>query len=413
MVKDVHEQLKKLIHTHDERGRPFAFAGRKKLINEIKAAAEANRDAPIPGQTFVISGAPGAGKTALLRQLLEEWQSDASIMWAKVPGDKKVSATWLKLAEQLTGSASDDIRVTTHKEVSLQGGVAAGVTGTARRTEATTLPPLGIDSCAEIKELANGRFKQPVIVCIDEIQDIQKETKAAEFVRELHTQFDAPVLLVCAGLSNSEGRLRDIGLSQRLSRRHVVHLGLLRASEALEVAQESLKVIAKTAGVSENGLVDMLAEDIATASGNWPRHLTCYLHGVCEALDKQDRPSLSTLNRASALAYGDQLREEYYEDRFDACLLPASVLATLYEKVGAGGLKRKECINLLDEQVKTSRDVEFRESFSSGGEAFEQALRSGVLTLRGFDECEIPIPSLETFIREREREERTRTADSE
>lgn len=181
---------------------------------------------------------------------------------------------------------------TTHEAVSVGGGIAVGVTGTASRTEATTLPPLDIDSCAEIKELANGRFKGPVIVCIDEIQDIQKNTRAAEFVRELHTQFDAPVLLVCAGLSNSERRLRDVGLSQRLSRRHVVQLGLLQPEEALEAAQESLKVIAKTAGVSANELVDMFAKDIAVASDNWPRHLTCYLHGVCEALDKQDRPSL-------------------------------------------------------------------------------------------------------------------------
>lgn len=411
MVKDVHDELKKLIHTHDERGRPFAFAGREALINEIQTAAEANRDAPIPGQTFVISGAPGAGKTALLRQILEEWHADASIMWAKVPGDKKVSSTWQKLTEQLTGIAQDDMRATTHEQVKVGGGIKAGVAGTASRTEATTLPPVDIDSCAEIKELANGPFKGPVIVCIDEIQDIQKDTKAAEFVRELHTQFDAPVLLVCAGLANSERRLRDVGLSQRLSRRHVIQLGLLEPKETLQAAKESLKVIAKTAGVSEDGLVDMFAQDIAIASDNWPRHLTCYLHGVCEALDKQVRPSLRALDRANALAYGDQLREEYYKDRLDASLLPATVLTSLYSKVGDGGLRRKECINLLDELLKSSEDVEFRESFASGGEAFEQTLRSGVLTLRGFDDCEIPIPSLATFMLERAKEERTRNSE--
>ena len=47
----------------------------------------------------------------------------------------------------------------------------------------------------------------PVVVCIDEIQNIEQDSPANALVRHLHTQDVAPVLLVCAGLANALERL--------------------------------------------------------------------------------------------------------------------------------------------------------------------------------------------------------------
>lgn len=401
----VHEQLQALIDDHSEREDPIAFVGRDSIIRDVlRIANRMSVDRPKKGQTFVISGAPGAGKTALLAELSTQWRPHASIVSAEVPGESKVRWMWGRLAEQLTGTPTNNLRGEIHEETTVNAGMSAIVQGTISRKEGMTVPPLVIDSCAQIRELADGEFQGPVIVCIDEIQNIRSDTSAARLVRELHTQSDAPVLLVCAGLGNSEQRLDDIGVS-RSTRIHNILLGGLQPAETLVGAREALKVIAATAQIDPDRLVERFAEKIAKASDNWPKHLTCYLHGVCRALVEQQRPSPEGLNPEKTLEFGHQLRQEYYQERFDASLAPAQALSAIYERIGDQGLTRKECINLLDRHLRSTDDVEFKESFASGREAFEQVLRAGVLTLHGRNRCEIPIPTLESFVNDLMRRE--------
>ena len=64
------------------------------------------------------------------------------------------------------------------------------------------------------------------------------DSPAAALIEDLHAQAAAPVLLICAGLSNSEKRLEQAGLS-RID--HVVTLDCLSYEEAIECVETSLR----------------------------------------------------------------------------------------------------------------------------------------------------------------------------
>lgn len=71
-MSEIRNQLTKPVRVHGEREKPLAFAGRQDIIRSVLEATEVMLDGPIRGQTFVISGAPGAGKTALLSKISEQ-----------------------------------------------------------------------------------------------------------------------------------------------------------------------------------------------------------------------------------------------------------------------------------------------------------------------------------------------------
>ena len=268
-----------------------------------------------------------------------------------------------------------------------------------------------LSSCEGNQKLSGQEEVDPTIVCVDEIQDIKKDSRLAEFIRDLHTQECLPILLVCAGLSNSQIVLDEVAIS-RPNSRHVRAIGRLTAEETLEVTEKSIEVIANRAKLAVKPLIERYAKDISGASDQWPRHLTCYLHGLCEALIAHTGPSLSTLTIQDVLAYGNNLRKRYYQSRLQASKLPVEDIVRLYERVDMG-IRRKQCINFLQEALEASDDSEFKSEFQAGGEVFEQALRSGILTCDELDQCEIPIPSMRTFMVERAQEEREEQAPAE
>lgn len=402
-MTSVHRKLENLLLDHGERGEPIAFAGRERIIRAITHTVERIAVRPLEGETFVISGAPGAGKTSLVRELARRLDVPC-IHLREVPDEGEIQYLWSELATKLTGLATEEMRGIQHRARYGEGGISALVKAEGSFSEGVTLPPPSISSCTQIRALTDRPFKTPVVVCIDEIQNIGKDSPANTLVRHLHTQDTAPVLLVCAGLANTRERLRDIGIS-RLSDRNICALGALTTEETMTAAKQSLHVI-ETIGVSARSrthCLDPLAEQIVAAADNWPRHLTCYLHGVCEELLEQAQPSFDQLDQKKVIDRGSHLRHAYYQDRLVASKLPACLLARLYDRVRSAPLSRDACADVLESAIR-EYDQEgaaaLKRRFASGDEAVEQVLRSGTLTLDKENNCEVPIPSMATFIRE-------------
>ena len=399
-MQSPHDALKKLLREHGEREKPIAFAGRDALINEILAVAKDMSNGPLKGETFVISGAPGCGKTALLAEISDR-SSLPCILCAEVPGDGKTDLIWGQLTEHLTGMPLEQQRSESHESYKSEGGLNIGTKVSVGQTRGKTARPLNIDSCAAITTLAKNGCKTPVIVCIDEVQNIQSNTRAAMLVRELHTQSDAPVLLVCTGLSNSKHRLDEAGIS-RNTLKHEVGLGGLEKSESEKAIENSLEKIAEIAKVDPDKLIYLLKENIAEACDNWPRHITCYLHGVCEALLERDPPSLVDFDLANALDRGHGFRDQYYQDRLNASKVPARILHNLYQLMSKSNLSEYECADFLYGEVERSDSRSLKERFPRTEVVFQQALRAGVITLNDLGECEVPpIPSLVRYVNEK------------
>ena len=122
--------------------------------------------------------------------------------------------------QKVTGINEDEIRASSHEAQTIGGGIDVVVKGELNATRGTSLPPANIYSCEGIRKLSEQEEVDPTIVCVDEIQDIKKDSRLAEFIRDLHTQECLPILLVCAGLSNSQIVLDEVAIS-RPNSRHV------------------------------------------------------------------------------------------------------------------------------------------------------------------------------------------------
>ncbi len=212
-------------------------------------------------------------------------------------------------------------------------------------------------------------------------------------------------MLVCAGLANTHDCLYEAGIT-RYEHRHVISLGRLSHQATLQAATQSLRVIVGTGIEGHDKTLYSLAERIAEASDHWPRHLTCYLHGVCEMLITQRAPSLAKVDIEKTLEKGHQLRQDYYQQRLQRSGLPASIVSAFYERVDKEPISRKAAASILKRAMddNTSEEAEeLRNDFPQGRDAFNQALQAGIVTINDKDVCEIPIPSMRDFVIETDR----------
>ena len=124
-MSDPHAALKILLLEHGEREEPIVFAGRGDILNSIEGTMETTSARPLRGQTFVISGAPGAGKTALLHKLSRQHQG-LCIHFDEVPTDNQIKEAWYRLAAHFTGKSIDSFRTNRHEEHRGGSGTKSG-----------------------------------------------------------------------------------------------------------------------------------------------------------------------------------------------------------------------------------------------------------------------------------------------
>jgi len=412
MHQSTHQKIEALLLDHGERDEPIAFAGRENIPSSIQRVVGRLAVKPRRGQTFVIEGAPGAGKTSLISELANRLRGDIPcIVRRNVPDENGVEALWNELAATLTAMPLDKIRAIQHKRRFGEGGLNAIVKAQVGYEEGKTMAPMSLSSCDQIRGLTEAPFKTAVVVCIDEIQNIQSMSGASGFVQDLHTQDVAPVLLICSGLSNSTERLDDIGIS-RSTQQHLASLGSLMSSETYDAALRALNVIAGTGVHVKAQTLEVLAQRLVSASDHWPRHLTCYLQGVCNALLEQDTPSFERLDQDAVIKKGDDLRRAYYQERLRASRLSASILARAYRDIERGEMDPHSCAARIFDWIQEERSEQgafLRELFPSRVSVLDRMLRSGVIATCE-DVCEIPVPSMAAFVYERAREESVRNA---
>ena len=406
--EQVKRRLQVMLDEYDERDKPVFFAGRKAVIDTVSRTVDTLRTKKLMGRTFVLQGAPGAGKTALLGRIEEVFGKDHCVWRKKVPDDSSTFDLWNDLAGKLTGLSESRIQGTKHVEAhgGAQGGVLGILRGEGGYRKGTTVIPHPITSCAQIEKLARGRkIPHPVIVMIDEIQGIKPDSEMANFVADLHTQSEMPLLLICAGLSDSVEKLQDVGISRStMSNRFPV--GQLSVEESVEGVRGALKAMEEEGVAGLGAVAERLSVEIARRSDAWPHHMTGYVRGVLDTLiSKKGRPDFSDMDWNRAFSYGDAFREAYYEERMASSRLPVSVIAKLYRRIRKGPLSRIQCAAFMRDQIDMLGDSErsiVEMEIPDGIAALNAATHSGIISLGRHEVCEIPIPSMADYVFERE-----------
>ncbi len=106
MAADTRAFLEETLSWRKDRSSPVHFAGRASELGAILSTV-ANAQAGAAGLTLVVQGAPGSGKTALLREAASRFESAGNRNRAIYIGDPWPAAADRQTLEKLASAAFD------------------------------------------------------------------------------------------------------------------------------------------------------------------------------------------------------------------------------------------------------------------------------------------------------------------
>ena len=389
------------------RSDPLVFVGRDREIAKILQAGKNLPPGATRSQTILVQGAPGSGKTSLLTHLAAQFEASSAptgtdIQWSVPPTAADVAGIYGNIAANLVSAPSPDVVATTQQTVRGRASVGLAAGDVARTT--TEAHPV-FQSASMISRWGRGKGaagwapRQRVVLFVDEVQEVERGRPGAGLLKDLHAQGDMPVLLVCAGLGNSERSLSDAGLSRI---ENVLTLGRLRPDETVDCAERTLGEGIERGVRGTAADIARWGRRIARAADDWPRHLHVYLQATWGTLFEQDVPDLRTADLEATIRAADLARNEYYHSRIDASKTPIQISKVLHERIAReGSLSQEDAWDTLRGAVELApagRKAAWHEQFDSVGEGFTELLRAGVVSLDRSRRCISPIPSFSQFI---------------
>ena len=355
----------------EDRGPAQYFHGREEIIDTFNSALRfyqsKNR-----GTTFLIQGAPGAGKTALLDVLVHQ---------AKPKGWTVVEIAVEDLYTPASMAQSLGTTYTIDKEYALQVGVQFLGGGLVGRVA-------GHASSREI--LRHLTPETGLILVLDEAQhlcnllnppDVKISTTST--LNAIHNgKLGKPVMLLAAGLGTTSSAFKSLGIS-RFMRKCRVPLGCL--------SQESTCAVIRDFLIEESGCEPppRWIEAIAECTHGWPQHIISYADPAADylashrVLRDEGLQSVLQQGRAEQLEYYDERAEGIDEDHrrafaralMDVPLGETTTRPPIMSSLKLSGLTQKEADDL-----------------------FIRALDQGIIDQRKRGRYGIPIPSLQNWL---------------
>ncbi len=363
--------------------------------------------------TWLVQGAPGAGKSALLSHLRQSWAQRSA-----GPISIRVSTKDLKDEAGLTAVIADYIRsggadyLNRIKNLEMEGGPDLGVIGVNIRNAETK--PRGALTLRHLWRLYDRSLMEtvrdhlperyrsalpvlrPVVLTIDEIQNLRPEGE--ELLSYLHLgEHGLPIMMVLAGLAWSQSRLAEAGIS-RLSEGQMRTLAPLSESEAAESVRHLLEAH------QIKGFEDAaIAGKIAAWSNGWPQHLHNYMCVLAQELRDNDC-NLIRVDEARVRGAGDLMRKNHYVNRLISSRITAcaNLLADIAEVIGKDGCDESMILKLLRKRPwDEERDpAETMSQDMKPQEFIGEMIRAGIIH-RENDRVIMPIPSFQQHLIDR------------
>lgn len=397
------DRLREFVAERD-RNAAWFFVGRTAEIAEIeKTCALAFRrfreGRALAGATRLFQGAPGAGKTALLKHLQEKWATADSTsapaalyVDALTLGDP--SAIMARIVETLDPAKGAEFRRTTTSGGEAKAGVLGmGVGGTWE----TSTPPPPPDFRALQMLFPPETWTGPICLLVDEVQTLTQHQAA--LIRPLHLAVDnLPIVPVLAGLASSEEALvRRAGIS-RLSIDSVFTIGCLDAGQAAEAVRQMLDCFRIKA---EDMEAERWAALLGRISDGWPQNLQNAMRALGEELLRAGGALASVdeaavLRRARAWRLGSYRRRTSQEMR-DAVILAGHLMAA----VRNGGLHRHQVIDTIRARIRDRPEGSSARYLPEGMSPtgfLDHLIHRGALQEGEDDRLVCPIPSFRTFL---------------
>ena len=387
-----------------DRNAAWFFVGRTIQVEYIERTCDLalrrfREGAALAGATVLIQGAPGAGKTALLKHLREKWaMADAEAAPAALYVDPSElgdpAAIMARIAEALDPAKGAEFRRTTTSGGEAKAGVlGVGVGGTWGTATAPPPPDFGALRMLFPAEA----WTRPLCLMVDEVQGLTQHQAA--LLRPLHLAGDGlPIVPVLAGLASSQEALAKQGGISRLSTGAVHTLGRLDAGQAAEAVQRMLACFRIEAEDAEAARWAALLEHI---SDRWPQHLQNAMRALGGGL-LQAGGVLSSVDEAAVLRHARAWRLESYRQRRSPEMRGAVILVGhLMAAVRDGGLHRHQIVDTIRARIHDRPEGSSARRLPKGispEDFLEHLIHRGALQEGEDDRLVCPIPSFRSFL---------------
>ena len=354
-----------------DRGPAKYFHGRRRIIEDFEAACRL-AVAQNSGTTFLIQGAPGAGKTALLAVCAERAKAagwhvadiDPSALWD--PEELRL-ALGTRRKPRITGASG---------QFSLFGFIKAAISSDVHRSTTLSL-------------LAHGRRK--TLLVLDEAQQLGQSGAplnenvgvATNVLGRIHNgRLGRPIMLLAGGLGTSKSAFSSLGIS-RFANKCTVDLGPLSPEAERAVISDWLIRDGQASGNPSKWI-----KAIAQEAYGWPQHIMSYVGPALKQLHR-DGGNMTSEGLTVVLSEGRALREAYYRDR--ASGLSRTPLQRIVSVLNASPASD----GVLEEDILSALSGTFGDN--EARELFDLALHKGIL-----DERDglyfIPVPSMRDWL---------------
>ncbi len=353
-----------------DRGPARYFHGRKEILRNFRQLLDRSEQVS-SGTIFLIQGAPGVGKTALLdecvkRAIKNKWRA------VKI----HPNALWNTGAlMQLLGRGGE------YEITEKTGEPRAPILKAAYKSV-----PIENDTLKILWE-----EKHALLLWMDEVQKLeniknhsQDKIDAASLVLEaIHNgELGSPIILAAAGLQGARKAFENLGVS-RFARDCFVELGPLSKESERSVIQDWLQ---KEGGAKEDptSWIDAIAQE----THGWPHHILSYVYPAAKHLRAEDG-IMVTEGLESVLESGRVGRRQYYRQRVDdffgdelQCLA-----RSLPDSPSHPPVSRTAIMSSL---TKKYGDIEAKQLFDS-------FVQKGILKKKGVG-LVVPIPSMHAWL---------------
>ncbi|MXW33140.1 MAG: ATP-binding protein [Rhodothermaceae bacterium] len=323
------------------------------------------------GATFLVQGAPGAGKTALL----EEMALDAM--------EKRWDVVEINL---------EDLYNPVHMAQTLGKPYVArkqtAITADAKLLSAERIKEIAGDSSVS-QVLENIVPRKGLLFILDEVQRVGRfsgtpnEIQVMTTLDKLHNgKFPHPTILLAAGLGMSKVSFGDLGIS-RFRGGCFVELGALGKESECAVIRDWI--------VKEGGATGDPApwiDAIAQNTHGWPQHISAYGDAAAKQIQYDDG-EMSSEGLQVVHRLGTERREAYYKQRAEKISRKErGSLARVMKNVSSGdGLDQEDIEAALSQEYDSDKSKDL----------FKRALERGILHSQD-GAYTIPIPSMRTWL---------------
>ncbi len=355
-----------------DRGPAKYFHGRVQILGNFDKLIKDSME-PRTGSTFLIQGAPGAGKTALL-DVFSKRAEEKKWKVAKISIEDLYTPA--AMAQSLGKSYTMDHEQAAKAGVKfIEGGYVRSVAGHATPKEI----------------LRNLAPKEGLILVLDEAQYLinlkktpTEQTRARDTLDAIHNgDIGRPVILLGAGLGQTEEAFRSLGIS-RFKGGCFVELGALGKEAEGRVLRDWLIKEGRAKGDPAPWI-----DAIAQKTHGWPQHITAYGDAAAKQI-QHDRGEMTSMGLDIVYRVGGVRRETYYKQRAKGISGKGrAILAKLIQNIVAGK-------GLYEEDIEDFLAKEYNDP-DKGKDLFKKAVERGVLHSQ--DEVySIPIPSMQTWL---------------